>query len=400
MPGRPTVLVLTHEPPLPAVSGGRVRSLGLIRELVRRGWGVSLFSLVPGEPVSKRDREELESLCDVAELVPLGRGRLAGYGSILLAAALRRAFQEVYFLSRRARDEVGKLLAAGDFDAILAGQLYMYPYVPPARRRETVLDCHNVELQRVERMADVLWPRPRGVVARLQRGPVRRYEERAVASVAGALAVSEADRAHLEAISPGRVELVPNGVDCERIRPRDSLPDSGVLFLGAMDYGANADGLLHLVADVLPRVRTPVTVTVAGGNPPRSVIRAAARSPSEVRVLGRVESTAPCFERNRILVVPLRLGGGTRLKVLESLARGVPVVTTSLGCEGLGLTHGREAIVADRPDEFAAWIDRLLGDDELCRALARNGRELVERRFDWRRIGGSLDAAIRRLVGR
>ena len=113
---------------------------------------------------------------------------------------------------------------------------------------------------------------------------------------------------------------------------------------------------------------------------------------------GRVASTEPYFARSRLMVVPLRFGGGSRLKILESFARGVPVLTTAIGGEGLALEHGRDAIVEDDPARFAGWIERLLGDDELCRSLAREGRRTAERRYDWSAIGGRLAEALERFA--
>lgn len=372
-----------------------MRSHNLMRELARRGWRVSLMSLMPGERVGHDDRARLEALCEGVQLEPFEPGRTRYLG---VAAALLRgeAFQRRYFYSPAAAARLRSWLARESFDVIVAGQLYMYPYVPEDRLGATVLDCHNVELQRVERMAEVGGLRPRGLAARLQIGAVARMELEAVERSAAVLAVSEPDRRHFAALTPQPVSLVPNGVDCERILPRGSLPGSGILFLGAMDYGANVDGVMQLIDEVLPRLQSPrARLEVVGSNPPRSIHAAAARASVPVEIAGRVPSTEPSFERNRLLAVPLRIGGGTRLKILESLARGVPVVTTAIGCEGLGLTHGRDAIIADEPEELARWIDRLLEDDELCLGLAREGRRLVESRFDWRLIGETLDAALK-----
>jgi len=207
-----TALVLTHEPPLPAVSGTRVRSLNLIRQLADRDWRVSLFTLAAGEDPGPEDRRELESICARVVVAPFERSRARRLARIGLGLPRRRAFQESYFHWRAAASELERWLGQEGFDLILADQLYMYPYVPERLRTRTVLDCHNVELRRVETMAATLWPKPRGVVARMQLGAVARFEREAVQSAAAVLAVSEREREYFEQLSPGQVYLVPNGI--------------------------------------------------------------------------------------------------------------------------------------------------------------------------------------------
>jgi glycosyltransferase involved in cell wall biosynthesis len=398
----PTALVLTHEPPLPAVSGTRVRSLNLIRQLADRDWRVSLFTLAAGEDPGPEDRRGLESICERVVVAPFERSRARRLARIGLGLPRGRAFQESYFHWRAAANELEPWLAQGGFELILADQLYMYPYVPERLHTTTVLDCHNVELRRVETMAATLWPKPRGVVARMQLGAVARFEREAAQSVAAVLAVSEPEREYFERLAPGRVSLVPNGVDCASYAFRDQVsPDPRILFVGSMDYSANADAASYLIREILPGIGTRgASLTLLGGGVSRRVAREAASAAVPTEAVGRVVSTEPYFEGSRMLVVPLRFGGGTRFKILEALARGLPVLSTSMGSEGLGLTHGREIVIADEPERFAEWIDRLLEDDGLCESLARNGRRVVEERYDWRRIGDRLDDAVSRVAGR
>lgn len=393
-----SVLFLTHEPPLPAVSGTRVRSSQLMRELRRRGWRVRLFSLAPSA-AAPPDLEALRDLATDPVVESFEPYPIARYARLAALVATGQAFQRGMFWAPEPARRLKALLQEERFDVILTGQLYMHPYVPPAFRSAEVLDCHNVELRRVETMAQALGWRPRGLVARAQRGPVRRYERRATSEVAHVLAVSDIEQRHFEASAPGRVTVVSNGVDCGGLRPRLEVPfDPNLLFVGSLDYSANIDGVDHLLADVVPRVaRRDARVTIVGGSPPPAIVEAAARSPLEVEVTGRVPDTGPYFERSRMLVVPLRFGGGTRLKILEALARGVPVVTTSLGCEGIDVVHERDAIIVDDPGLFALWIDRLLEDEPLCRSLAENGRRLVERLYDWEIVGEELEGALQRI---
>jgi polysaccharide biosynthesis protein PslH len=396
MSAGPHALFLTHEPPLPMISGTRVRSLNLIRELVRRGWRVSLFSVVPPElEPSPSDRKELEDMCEEVTLETLSPNRTR-YLRIAAAIARGRAFHEAFSYSDRAAERFRRALHAASPDVIVPDQVHMYPYVPAELHERTVLDAHNVETQRMQTMASALWPRPRAIVARLQHRPVSRFEQSAVASVAGVLAVSEPERRYLEPLARGEVTLVPNGVDTERWRPRTELPpEPTFLFTGSLNYSANLDAARYLIREVAPHIRrSDASLTIIGGDAPRALRKEAARSSLRVELAGLVPSTEPFFARARFLVVPLRFGAGTPLKVLESLARGTPVLSTSIGCQGFELTPGRDVVIADGPKELAGSIDRLLEDDQLCEALSRNGREVAERLYDWRRIGDNLERAL------
>jgi polysaccharide biosynthesis protein PslH len=390
-----SLLFMVHTPPLPAVTGSRLRSLALIRQLVARGWDVSLFSLQTGVPAQHADLDELRALCTDVRIAHHGAPkavRMARMGVDLLRG---RAFAHSMFRYPAAVREAHAWIAAGDFDVILAVGLYMLSYVPARDRGRMLLDPQNVETERVASMAAALWPRPRGVVARLQRRPVRRYEERAAASAGGVLAVSEHDGAWFERCAPGRVSVVANGVDCAAIRPRDGDGRGGpVLFVGSMDYAPNVDGARVLLEEIAPRLSHPgVRIALVGALPPARLRAAAAAAPVAVEVTGRVAQIAPWFEASRLLAVSLRIGGGTRLKILEAMAHGLPVVTTSIGCAGLDVQHGRDVLIADDPGQFASWVDRLLADDALARDLAQRARQTVERCYDWRAIGAVLDRA-------
>jgi glycosyltransferase involved in cell wall biosynthesis len=388
---------LTHTPPLPAVSGERIRNWSLLRELARRGWDVSLFSLVhEGAAPGQNDEEELRATCAEVLLAPFTVGSTTRRVHVLWDTLRRRPFHERYFLSREAASASRRWLEQGSYDVVVIGTLYMVPYVPKALLSRSVLDTHNSETRRVAVMADTLGLSPQGIVARLQREPVAGFERTVAQRVARLTAVSEEERAIFEPLAPGRVDLVSNGVDCEALRPRAEQPAGRrILFLGSLDYSPNVDAVSHLVDDVLPHLRdSGVTLDLVGSHPRKAVHAAARRSPVPVEVAGHVPDTAPYWDRARALVVPLRIGGGTRLKILEALARGVPVVSTTIGCEGLGLRPGDDLLVADDPRELAAAVERLLGDDDLCRALAAHGRATVEARYDWRVIGDAFERSL------
>lgn len=386
-------LFLTHTAPYPPVSGERIRNWSLMRTLKENGWGVSLFSLEGSPP-----QPELAELADDVLFANAEPSRITRGRRTLVSVARRRAFHATAYLAREAaaRLRAWPPLAAAD---VLVTSLFMYPYVPPGLRSRTVLDSHNVEARRLASMSAALGRSPRGLAARLQVGPVAAFEADAVRSVARTLAVSEQERRLFETFAPGRVDLVPNGVDADERRFRPS-PAAGheILFVGSLDYGANVDAVRYLVGTVAPHLRTDgARITVVGSNPGRAVRTAAATASLAVDVRGHVPSVEEYLFRARAFAVPLRFGGGTRLKILEALARGVPVVTTTVGCEGLDLEPGEDLLVADDPAAFARSLDLLLADDDLCRRLAARGFQSVRDRYSWTSIGRAFTAALARV---
>jgi glycosyltransferase involved in cell wall biosynthesis len=393
------VLFLTHEPPFPPVSGARIRTWNLMRQLNEQGWRVSLFGLVTSEEERTAAAGPLGQLCDEVLLHVLPATRRARYRRLAGALARREAFQSRYF-----HDAAGAaaLRASGLFeraDAIVVSLLYMHPYLPPSLDERAVFDTHNSEVHRLGSMVRAAPLSPRGVVARLQAAPVERLERAFTRRAARTIAVSEPERAYFDAIAPGRVDLVPNGVDCSGLAFRAEQPrEPELLFVGSMGYGANQDGVGWFTADVLPRLERPgLRFTVVGAGAPRSLQRRLGRAPATTELTGFVERTDPYFDRARVMVVPLRIGGGTRLKILEALARGVPVVSTSLGCEGLDLRHGHDLLVGDGPEAFATAVGELLDDDRRCRELAERGVATVRSRYDWPLVGRQLAEALERV---
>jgi glycosyltransferase involved in cell wall biosynthesis len=213
---------------------------------------------------------------------------------------------------------------------------------------------------------------------------------------------SERERTVLEALMPGaNVVVTPNGVDSEAFTPdleRAETPGR-VIFTGFMDYHPNEQAAHHFADAIWPRVLAEVphaTWYLVGAQPPASFKRLAALP--GVKVTGRVAETQPYLADAAVAIVPLRVGGGTRIKILEALAMGKAVVTTALGCEGLDVTSGEHLLVADDPGEFASAVIQLLRDDARRTRLGAAGRALVEREYSWARSGRTLVQAVERCV--
>jgi glycosyltransferase involved in cell wall biosynthesis len=217
------------------------------------------------------------------------------------------------------------------------------------------------------------------------------------------LVVSEHERQVLRTALPRlTVSVIPNGVDTRRLRPfPPSEEGPRLLFVGNLAYRPNVQAALELCTTILPLIRRQapeVRLEIVGPDPPRSLLRAARSRAVEVR--GSLSDLEPSYRRATVSVVPLRAAGGTRLKILESMAYGRPVVSTTVGCEGLAFTGGRELLVADEPADFADKTLSLLGDEGMREALAARARKAVEESYDWDAIAERLLALYARLATR
>jgi glycosyltransferase involved in cell wall biosynthesis len=212
--------------------------------------------------------------------------------------------------------------------------------------------------------------------------------------------VSEVDRRLLLTTNPRlRVDVIPNGVDTKIYQPLpegDSTP--ALVFVGNMDYRPNVDAMMYFCSQVLPRVRCAlpdVQMWIVGINPRAEVRHLEGEG---VHVTGRVDDVRPYYARSTACVVPLRAGGGTRLKILEAMAFGRPVVSTTIGCEGLDVVDGEHLFIADSADEFAEQTVRLLLDEALRRRVATEARRLAETCYDWDVVVTELEHVYREVA--
>jgi glycosyltransferase involved in cell wall biosynthesis len=226
---------------------------------------------------------------------------------------------------------------------------------------------------------------------------LRRYEAAAGRRVALTIAVSEQDRGALAELAPGAaIRAVATGVDISYFAPRRGpRQPERLVFVGSMDWQPNEDAILYFIDAILPRIRKyvpAVTLSVVGRNPGERLRRAAARS--GVDVTGTVEDVRDFMAEAAVYIVPLRIGGGTRLKIFEALAMAKAVVSTAVGAEGLPLSDGTHFLQADEPRAFADAVIGLLQDPERCRRIGTAGRQLVEEHYSWARVAREFESLI------
>jgi len=297
-----------------------------------------------------------------------------------------------------------RLLATDGFDMVVLNGTPLCSYMPLLRGSSAlkVLHLYDLESEFLLRKAQALPPGLHQLMRYQDVSRMRRIEERMLRMADLVLVTSDRERDILRARDSYRhrpIVTVPNGVDCRTCRP---LPRSGrqeILYIGSMQYEPNVDAVLHFADAVWPTLhaRFPALVfRVAGSGSSAPLARL--RTQPGIEIMGEVPDVKPCYQNAALCVVPLRVGSGTRLKILEAMAFGRPVVSTALGCEGLDAEHNRHLLVANDPDGLRAQIERVLTDPGLAATLAANGRALVEQRYSWDRIAGNLCDVFERLV--
>jgi polysaccharide biosynthesis protein PslH len=395
-----TILWLSAGLLLPLDKGGKLRTWHLMRHLARRHHITFLSFADPDTP--EGDRAGMLEVC--AELVTVPR-REPSKGSLrfLLDAAsyvVRRLPYAVgKYRSADLQARLADLLATGEFDLVVCDFLAPVANVPAHLPCPSVLFTHNVEAEIWRRHADTARSPLRKALLSAQWRRTVRFERDAVRRFDLVLAVSDTDRRTLlQAYGPLRnaVHVVPTGVDTRYfgdvtgpVRPRH------MVFTGSMDWLPNEDGMLYFVRDVLPLVRREepdATVAIVGRTPTPAIVKLG--SEHGVEVTGRVDDVRPHMAAGAVYIVPLRIGGGTRLKIFEAMAMGKPVVSTSVGAEGLPVEPGADVIIADSPHKFAEAVVRLFRSEEERTRIGEAGRRLVAEQYDWSAVFGHLEQAL------
>jgi glycosyltransferase involved in cell wall biosynthesis len=296
------------------------------------------------------------------------------------------------------QNALDELLADGVFDLVQVESSLMSG-LDLRHATVTILDEHNIEYELLERTMHVERALPRKAFNLIEFLKVRQTERRAWKRYDGLVVTSQRERSEVNSAEPRKpVATVPNGVDLVRFAPRPTASTSGLVYTGLMGYRPNIDAVTHFVREILPLIhhtRPEVTFTIVGWGSTHEVHALAG---PRVIVTEGVPDVRPYLSNAEVVVAPIRIGGGTRLKILEALGMARPLVSTSLACEGLDVTAGDHLLVGDDPSQFAHAVLRLLQDRPLADRLGRAGRRLMELRYGWDASAAQLEALHERVL--
>jgi sugar transferase (PEP-CTERM/EpsH1 system associated) len=384
----------------PLTSGNRLRDYHLARELAKRVSVTFVEMCRPSEGPSSPPSD-----CGFDEIISLKKGIAYTPGKIVRGLAGPAPLTALNYFQTRSACQLADLLTRRRFDTVQIEGVHLSNYLPVIRatpnRPAILIDWHNIESELMAQYFEKasFWPkrilanRTATLLRRTERMLLERFEMHTVAS--------EHERQKLLGRHrSARVNVIPNGVDIHfysaaqiaesRRNNQAPEPKQSILFVGSMDYHANIEGVTWFTREVWPEIaemHPELQFIIVGRHPSREVRELAS---DRIRVTGTVEDVRPLYASAAAVVVPLRVGSGTRLKILEAMAAGVPVVSTRLGAEGIDAIHDVHLLLADDRAEMVAAINQIVSSPPIRSRLVLAARELVVDRYDWALIGEGL----------
>jgi polysaccharide biosynthesis protein PslH len=389
------ILFISNVLPFPLDAGPKVRSYYVLRYLALH----HRVTLVTHTRAGDTDAsvEHLRSFCHAVHCVPIVRSRLQDGAHLAAALVRRRPFLIVRDDLASMRAALGRVTSQKTFDAIHADQLSTahYALAEPSARR--ILDQHNAVWTIVQRLAQNETFAPKRLLLERETRLLQQHEAAMNQAFDRVITVTTQDRLALDLnVTPrSPILTIPICIDPDAIQPIARLPRAqNIACVGGMFYPPNADGILWFARNVLPiiwQAHPQTKFFVIGARPARELLQLG-ENDARILVTGYVPDTTSLLQETAAFVVPLRAGGGMRVKILDAWARALPLVTTTIGCEGISVRDGENALIADSPGDFAAAVNSLLRDRARSEQIARNGRNWVEANYNWRATYRAFDA--------
>ncbi len=386
------ILFLAQLFPLPLDSGGKIKSYYTLKNLAKEH-EVHLLAFVRS-PEELSHLEEMQDICASVKTVDMKRTSLTQASDLAGNFVKRQSFiiRRDY---RKSMQRVFDRMVGDGFDVVYIDHLQMASYVNFNAQYKTVLDNHNIEHLIIKRIFETTRNPLKKVYAYYEYQKLAKFEMQCIENADMCLFVSDVDRDYAIRHTKKQINAhtVPIGVDTDFFykRPPDEAT-SDILFAGTMHWPPNIDCVLHFSEEILPIIAkntSEYTFTVAGQKPPEYIVRLA-KPGSQINVTGYVDDIRDYMKKCGVFVVPLRSGSGVRVKILNAMSMGLPIVSTSIGAEGIDAVDGKHLVIADDCREFAKAVHTLLANRAIACNLGENARGLVENRYSWDMIGELL----------
>jgi polysaccharide biosynthesis protein PslH len=373
------ILVLTKNLPYPLDQGGSIRNYNLLKHLAKYH-DIYLLSIIRSEKEAAAI-QKMEAFCKKVVGVPLQRSFMVKALDMLISFFSPFPYTVLANTHSRIKASLSRMLTENAIDLVQIQELYLAANVSQASiTLPVVLDAQNSEPLIFERMIAVEKNRIKKAYYFAQKKKMAWFERKVAACAAGIFSVSSQEKAYFEQFNK-HVFLVPNGIEQTKNVPPST--SNKLLFTGLLSYPPNRDALLFFLEEIWPLIRDEnpfLQFNIVGRSPDAVLLN---YSDARVRFFPDEDDIIPFFNESRIMVVPLRAGGGTRFKILEAFAERVPVVSTSIGADGLDVKNNEHLLIRDTPESFAEAVLELYCDKALTRKMVDNATLLLREKYLW-----------------
>lgn len=404
------ILWLSHFIPFPPKTGVLQRSFNLLREASKIA-DVHLITLhkknvLPINYNLREVRRELSKFCSKIEIIeiPAESSKPKLFYTIIKSFFEITPFSVSFYKSAEMRNTIKSFLRSNQYNIVHLDTISLAQYANEFGGIPKILNHHNIESDLFDKRILVETNYLKKLYYKIEAYKLRRYESVNCFLSDLNFTVSDLDKNILSRISPGlNTYVVPNGVDTEYFKSKKpNKVKNNLIIVSGMNWYPNRDAVIHMCKRIWPILSDQVediSLTVVGAHPPEEVVLLSHQD-NRVKVTGFVDDVRPHIDRAVIYLCPMRDGGGTRLKILDAMSMGKPIVSTSKGCEGIDVTPGENILVADSPEEFVSQIILLLSDSKLQDRIGKQARLLVENKYSWNIIGNTLNNIYKNLTHR
>ncbi len=401
------ILFLSQIVPYPPHGGVLQRGYNIIKE-INKYFDIHLLAFVHPDVLTSKSlieesRRELSEFCDDIEYFELWpkKTKFHKYLAILFGLFTREPFSVLAHRSMSFQKRISEILSTGKIDMVHCDTIGLAQWYHNGISCPAILTHHNIESQLIHRRAQVEKNPLSKFYLNVQKKRLERYEVIQSTRFSCNIMMSELDSIALKKKAPtANTYIIPNGVDPEYYHPRPGFETEALIYTGSMNMYANKDAVLYFLQEIWPLLKSkkPECIFyVIGENPPKELTELSQKD-SSVITTGFVEDVRPYVAKASVYIVPLRIGGGTRLKVVDAMAQGKAIVSTTIGCEGIPVNPGGDIIIADSPSLFADEVVNLLNDENRRKELGTAARNMVKVKYSWEVIGKEIEMLYEKLI--